>query len=167
MLSPTSQTAVDWQSRSSFPLSLSLFIYLSQLPSMLSLKLIYLLLFSWPIHSHPVILSFSIFFYLNLSVLHISPPVHNSSPDQATFLYHFPSPNMEMEIVIFVYTIKIIEPYLPLFLCIVSFFSQLSNMMGNREENWAEQNKNKLQGCIKIQPITDRVLLFQSIILTL
>lgn len=88
---------------------------------MLSLKLIYLLLFSWPIHSHPVILTFSIFFNLNLSVLHISPPVHNSSPDQATFLYHFPSPNMEMEIVIFVYTIKIIEPYLPLFLCIVFF----------------------------------------------
>lgn len=33
MLSPTSQTAVDGQSRSSFPLSLSLFIYLSQVPS--------------------------------------------------------------------------------------------------------------------------------------
>lgn len=30
-----------------------------------------------------------------------------------------------------------------------------------------EQNKNKQHGCIKIQPITDRVLLFQNIILAL
>lgn len=38
--------------------------------------------------------------------------------------------------------------------------------MGNGKEKW-EQNKNKLEERIKIQPIPDRVLLFQNIILIL
>lgn len=143
MLSPTSQTAVDQQSRSSFPLSLSLFIYLSQVPSCSHWGLSIscppstplTLSISWPIHSHPVIL----FFYLNPSVLHISSPVHYSAPDQKTSLYHFPSPSMEMEIVIFIHTIKIM--YLPPFRCTVFFFSQYSNAMENREWNCVSKTK--------------------------
>lgn len=54
-------------------------------------------------HSHSVVFSFSIF-YLNLSVLHISPPVCNSSTDRSILLYHFPSTKIETEIVFLIYS---------------------------------------------------------------
>ena len=98
MLSPTSQNACDRQSREllpSVPLP-SLFIHHNSPPrahtdSYLSAALSPpTLSISRPIRSHSVILTSSIF-YLNLSVLHISALVHNSSIDQSMqfFFYQF------------------------------------------------------------------------------
>lgn len=133
---------------------------------MLSLTLIYLQLFfpdSLNLLAHSLSLchpQFLYFFIWIFSPSH-SHPVHNSSPD-LVFLYHIYSPEMEMEIVIFYLYNQNYWTVSPSFALHCIFFSQLSNKMGNREENWGEQNKNKLQGCIKIQPITDRMLLFQK-----
>lgn len=101
MLSPTSQTARDRQSRSSFPLTLPLYLSITTLLHALTAAFFPPTpSISRPIHSHSVILSYSIF-HLNISVLHISPLVHNSSTDQSILLYHFPFTKMEIEIFFF------------------------------------------------------------------
>lgn len=127
MLSPTSQTARDRQSRSPFPRSLALFIYLSHISSLTDYHLS-AGLFSprlsqslRPIRSHSVILSFSeFFFYLNLSA-----PAHFASCfiihqlNNLSFFIPFLQPKWKLKFFLYIYLIKMID----LFSSTLYFFS--------------------------------------------
>lgn len=173
MLSPTSQTAWDRQSRSSFPPSLSLFIYLSQLSSMLSATLIYLLLFlshSLNLSAHSLALRhlqfFSPFFiwisqscaFPLLFIIHqlISPSFFITFLPQEWKWKWFSS--------------KIIELQLPLLFPSIVFLTQFWKYNGEtgKENRAGEQNKKISQKhVLRFSQSLTGCCYFKNIILTL
>lgn len=166
MLSPTSQTAWDRQSRSSSPPSLSLFIYLSQLSSMLSPTLIYLLPFlshSLNLSAHSLALR-HLQFFLPFFFIWIS----QSRTFPLLFIIHqLINPSFFITFLPHGWKWKWFSTKMYRAVSPSCFFTQrcifdtiLKIQRGKRVSK--TKQKNKPEARIKVRPITDGVLLFQK-----